>query len=339
MAKGIFERTKPHVNVGTIGHVDHGKTTLTAAILAVQAKKGLAEIKAYADIAKGGTVRDATKTVTIAVAHVEYETDQAPLCARRLPGTRRFRQEHDHGRRPDGWRHPRRVRGGRPDAADPRAHPAGPPGRRAEARRLPEQGRPHRRQGAARARRDGNSRTAHQVQVRRRQRQDHPRFLHRRARRQARRREGHLGSDGRHRQRDCGAGPRAGQALPLFGRRRLLDHGPRHGRHGSYRARQVPRGRSRRDRRHRDTSTTVITGVEMFRKTLDEGFAGDNVGLLLRGVEKDGIERGQVVAAPKSVIRTRRPRPKSTSSPRTRVAATRRSSTAIVRSSISARPT
>jgi elongation factor Tu len=51
----------------------------------------------------------------------------------------------------------------------------------------------------------------------------------------------------------------------------------------------------------RDTSTTVITGVEMFRKTLDEGFAGDNVGLLLRGVEKDGIERGQVVAAPKSV--------------------------------------
>jgi elongation factor Tu len=51
----------------------------------------------------------------------------------------------------------------------------------------------------------------------------------------------------------------------------------------------------------RDTATTVITGVEMFRKTLDEGFAGDNVGLLLRGVEKDGIERGQVVAAPKSV--------------------------------------
>ena len=74
MAKDVFQRTKPHVNVGTIGHIDHGKTTLTGAILAVQGHKGLAKFKSYADIAKGGTVRDATKTVTIAVAHVEYET-------------------------------------------------------------------------------------------------------------------------------------------------------------------------------------------------------------------------------------------------------------------------
>ncbi|MEP3478371.1 MAG: elongation factor Tu [Fuerstiella sp.] len=74
MAKANFERTKPHVNVGTIGHIDHGKTTTTAAILAVQAAKGLGEVKSYADIAKGGTVRDATKTVTIAASHVEYET-------------------------------------------------------------------------------------------------------------------------------------------------------------------------------------------------------------------------------------------------------------------------
>ena len=69
-----FNRTKPHVNVGTIGHVDHGKTTLTTSILAVQAKKGLANNKSYADIAKGGTVRDASKIVTISLAHVEYET-------------------------------------------------------------------------------------------------------------------------------------------------------------------------------------------------------------------------------------------------------------------------
>ena len=75
MAKEVFERNKPHVNVGTIGHIDHGKTTLTAAILQCQSAKGLASIKDYADIAKGGTVRDATKTVTIAVAHVEYESD------------------------------------------------------------------------------------------------------------------------------------------------------------------------------------------------------------------------------------------------------------------------
>ncbi|MCS7237227.1 MAG: elongation factor Tu [Thermoguttaceae bacterium] len=74
MAKEAFQRTKPHVNVGTIGHIDHGKTKLTEAILAVQSRKGLARFKSYAEIAKGGTVRDATKTVTIHVAHVEYET-------------------------------------------------------------------------------------------------------------------------------------------------------------------------------------------------------------------------------------------------------------------------
>ncbi len=74
MAKEKFERTKPHCNVGTIGHIDHGKTTTTGALLAVQAAKGLAKAKAYSDIAKGGTVRDSTKTVTIAVSHVEYET-------------------------------------------------------------------------------------------------------------------------------------------------------------------------------------------------------------------------------------------------------------------------
>src|SRR5213075_3080999 len=74
MAKEQFQRTKPHVNVGTIGHIDHGKSTLTAAIVKTQSKKGLAKPVSYADITKGGTVRDETKTVTIAVAHVEYET-------------------------------------------------------------------------------------------------------------------------------------------------------------------------------------------------------------------------------------------------------------------------
>jgi elongation factor Tu len=74
MSAAEFNRSKPHVNVGTIGHIDHGKSTLTAALLAVQAKKGLANVKAYSDITKGGTVRDATKTVTISLSHVEYES-------------------------------------------------------------------------------------------------------------------------------------------------------------------------------------------------------------------------------------------------------------------------
>ena len=86
MAKENFVRNKPHVNIGTIGHIDHGKTTLTAAILAVLAKKGRAQVKSYADIAKGGTVRDETKTVTIAVAHVEYETDKRHYAHIDCPG-------------------------------------------------------------------------------------------------------------------------------------------------------------------------------------------------------------------------------------------------------------
>ena len=86
MAKGTFERNKPHVNVGTIGHVDHGKTTLTTAILKVQSDKGLAEFKSYADIAKGGTVRDDSKIVTIAVSHVEYESDKRHYAHIDCPG-------------------------------------------------------------------------------------------------------------------------------------------------------------------------------------------------------------------------------------------------------------
>jgi len=76
MAKDVFSRTKPHVNVGTIGHIDHGKTTLTTAlVMRSQAKfKPDLKVKTYKEIAKGGTERDELKTVTIAVAHVEYET-------------------------------------------------------------------------------------------------------------------------------------------------------------------------------------------------------------------------------------------------------------------------
>ncbi len=86
MAKEKFVRNKPHVNVGTIGHIDHGKTTLTAALVKVQSKKNLAKAISYADIAKGGTVRDATKTVTIAVSHVEYESDKRHYAHVDCPG-------------------------------------------------------------------------------------------------------------------------------------------------------------------------------------------------------------------------------------------------------------
>ncbi len=86
MAKDKFVRSKPHVNIGTIGHIDHGKTTLTAAITHVLAKLGQATERNYADIAKGGTVRDETKVVTISVAHVEYETDNRHYAHIDCPG-------------------------------------------------------------------------------------------------------------------------------------------------------------------------------------------------------------------------------------------------------------
>jgi elongation factor Tu len=89
MAKALFNRTKPHVNVGTIGHVDHGKTTLTAAITAVQSAKGLCAPVAYDQVAKASESegrRDPTKIVTIATSHVEYETENRHYAHVDCPG-------------------------------------------------------------------------------------------------------------------------------------------------------------------------------------------------------------------------------------------------------------
>ena len=104
MAKGKFERTKPHVNVGTIGHVDHGKTTLTAALTKVWRRAFGGEFKAYDQI--DAAPEEKARGITISTAHVEYETAEPPLRARRLPGPRRLREEHDHRRRADGRRDP-----------------------------------------------------------------------------------------------------------------------------------------------------------------------------------------------------------------------------------------
>ena len=89
MAKAKFERTKPHVNVGTIGHVDHGKTTLTAALTKVSADKGLATYVPYDTVAKASESqgrRDATKILTIATSHVEYSTDERHYAHVDCPG-------------------------------------------------------------------------------------------------------------------------------------------------------------------------------------------------------------------------------------------------------------
>jgi len=89
MAKEVFQRTKPHVNVGTIGHVDHGKTTLTAAMTKVMEFEGLSKFKSYDEIAKASEAhgrRDETKILTIATAHVEYETENRHYAHVDCPG-------------------------------------------------------------------------------------------------------------------------------------------------------------------------------------------------------------------------------------------------------------
>src|SRR5574339_882128 len=89
MAKAKFERKKPHVNIGTIGHVDHGKTTLTAALTKVCADKGMAKFVSYDEVAKASESqgrRDATKIMTIAISHVEYETDKRHYAHVDCPG-------------------------------------------------------------------------------------------------------------------------------------------------------------------------------------------------------------------------------------------------------------
>src|SRR5438105_1870021 len=76
MGRKTYERTKPHANIGTIGHVDHGKTMLTTTITKLLAARGLAEERSYSDIAKGGVQRKGSeKILTVPSAHIEYETE------------------------------------------------------------------------------------------------------------------------------------------------------------------------------------------------------------------------------------------------------------------------
>ena len=96
MAKAKFERTKPHVNVGTIGHVDHGKTTLTAAIT----KYFSSDFQSYDSI--DAAPEEKARGITISTAHVEYETEARHYAPCRLSGARRLREEHDHRGGPDG---------------------------------------------------------------------------------------------------------------------------------------------------------------------------------------------------------------------------------------------
>src|SRR5437016_2540794 len=206
MAKAKFQRTKPHVNVGTIGHVDHGKTTLTAALTKVAAEKGLATYVSYDEVAKASAAqgrRDATKILTIATAHVEYSTEQRHYAHVDCPGHADYVKNMITGA----------------------------------------------------AQMDGAILVVSEV--------DGPFLMP------------------------------VEDVFSITGR-------------GTVATGRIDRGKIKVGEEVEmvgfgTDKKTVVTGVEMFRKLLDEGQAGDNVGLLLRGVEKTDIERGMVLAKPGSI--------------------------------------
>ena len=117
MAKAHYERTKPHVNIGTIGHVDHGKTTLTAAITKVLSEEGNANFLDYASIDKAPEER--ARGITINTSTVEYETEKRHYAHVDCPGHADYVKNMITGAAQDGRRNPGRIRGRRPDAPDP----------------------------------------------------------------------------------------------------------------------------------------------------------------------------------------------------------------------------
>ncbi|MFM9953793.1 MAG: elongation factor Tu [Opitutaceae bacterium] len=302
MAKASFERTKPHVNVGTIGHIDHGKTTTTASILAVQARKGLAEAKAYSDIAKGGTVRDATKTVTIAVAHVEYETTKRHYAHVDCPGHADFVKNMITG-------------AAQMDGAILVVSAADGP-------------MPQTKEHVLLARQVGVPKLV--VFLNKVDLIDDPDLLEL-VEEEIRDLLTKYQFDGKNAKIVRGSATAALEGTPEGEKAigELMDAIDNEiaepvremdkpflmsvedvfsitGR-GTVATGRIERGVVKVNEAVeivglKDTVVSVVTGIEMFRKLLDSGQAGDNVGILLRGIDKDGIQRGQVLAAPKSIL-------------------------------------
>ena len=304
MAKKRFERTKPHLNVGTIGHVDHGKTTLTAAITKVMSLQGKAQFVDYAQIDNAPEERE--RGITIAIRHVEYETDKRHYAHVDCPGHADYIKNMITGAaQMDG-------------AILVVSAPDGPMPQTREHILL-----------------------AHQVQVpamvvflNKVDMMDDPELLElvELEVRELLSKYQFPGDDipivrGSALQalESASKDPNAAEYAPI---RELMqavdDYVPSPERavdrpfmmpiedvfgikgRGTVVTGRVERGKVKVGETveivgMRETRTTVVTGVEMFQKTLDEGLAGDNVGCLLRGVERADVERGQVLAKPGSI--------------------------------------
>ncbi|MBI4982119.1 MAG: elongation factor Tu [Candidatus Omnitrophica bacterium] len=305
MAKEKFVRSKPHVNIGTIGHIDHGKTTLTAAITSVLSKLGKAQAREYADIAKGGTVRDETKVVTISVAHVEYETDNRHYAHIDCPGHADYIKNMITG-------------AAQMDGAILVVSAADGP-------------MPQTREHILLARQvnvpamvvflnkvdlvtDAELLDLVEMEVRELlTKYGYPGDKTPIIRGSASKAMAATDPNGADAKCILDLMKAADDFIPMPTRemdKPLLmaveDVFSIEGR-GTVATGRIERGKVKLSEEveviglRPDVKKTVVTGIEMFRKLLDEGQAGDNVGLLLRGINKTDIERGMVIAAPKSI--------------------------------------
>ncbi len=300
MAKGKFERTKPHVNVGTIGHIDHGKTTLTAAITAVLAKKGLSEFRSFDTIDNAPEEKE--RGITINTSHVEYETDKRHYAHVDCPGHADYIKNMVTGAaQMDG-------------AILVVAATDGPM--------------PQTREHILLARQVGVPKIV--VFMNKVDMVEDPDLLDL-VESEIREQLTFYGFDGANTPviRGSALGALNGDAKYEESVMKLMDAVDSYipvpvrevdkpflmsvedvftitGR-GTVATGRIERGVINSGEEveivgmRAESKKSVVTGVEMFRKTLDRGEAGDNVGLLLRGVEKNDIWRGMVVAKPGSI--------------------------------------
>jgi elongation factor Tu len=303
MAIGTFARTKPHVNVGTIGHIDHGKSTLTAALSARSAVKNGQKPKTYAEITKGGTVRDANKTVTIASSHTEYETANRHYAHVDCPGHADFVKNMITG-------------AAQMDGAILVVSAAdGPMPQTREHVLLARQvGVPHIVVFLNKVDLVDDPELLDLVELEVREllkKYNFPGDTTPVIRGQSKLALENPGDD-----KACKPIDDLFNAIDTFipeptrevdkpflmsvedvfsikGRGTVVT--------GRIERGIVKVGDAIEIVGLRDTKQSVVTGVEMFQKTLDQGQAGDNVGTLLRGIEKNDVERGQVLCKPKSI--------------------------------------
>jgi elongation factor Tu len=304
MSKAKFERTKPHVNVGTIGHVDHGKTTLTAAITMVLAAKNpkYAQVRDYGSIDNAPEERE--RGITIATAHVEYETDARHYAHVDCPGHADYVKNMITG-------------AAQMDGAILVVSAADGP-------------MPQTREHILLARQVGVPYIV--VFMNKCDMVDDPELLDlvELEVRELLKKYEFPGDDipvirGSAKQAMDGQGKDAKANEPILKLMEAVDtYIPTPERaidkpllmavedvfsisgRGTVGTGRVERGKVKVGDKVeivglRETRETVVTGVEMFRKSMDEAIAGDNVGLLLRGVEKEDLERGMCVVAPKSI--------------------------------------